>query len=127
MKEMEKALDEKIFAALVEQDKLWEDKHNKVINALQGLLKQQHYKVKLIKEQYKQSCCASQAFAMFPEFQYDKVKIKLVAETISMFPEYMYDKIIIQELSIFRSKYPDHSNIKDVFHALIKLEELNHV
>jgi len=64
---------------------------------------------------------------MFPEFQYDKVKIKLVAETISMFPEYMYDKIIIQELSIFRSKYPDHSNIKDVFHALIKLEELNHV
>lgn len=53
MKEMEKALDEKIFAALVEQDKLWEDKHNKVINALQGLLKQQHYKVKLIKDQYK--------------------------------------------------------------------------
>jgi len=64
---------------------------------------------------------------MFPEFQYDKLKIKEMADTIAMYPEHMYDKIIIQELSIARSKFPDHSNIKEVFISLIKLEELNHV
>ncbi len=84
--------DEKMYLALTEQDKMWEQKHSQTQQTLEDQINQQQSQIKALQMLYRKSCCVSQAFAMFPEHSMDKDRVKQLAETIAVYPEYMFDK-----------------------------------